>query len=173
MKAIVSFYPCSPIKFYFWSWNGGILRWRPWSAAQIVRTGDTAKYLDFNSAEVVHVHHCTHSTQFTLYTPFVIRKGEEMRRDLSEAFSLPLWLDALHLQTTTSTCQVGASPCSLVDQARAHIGNGCTRNNLHLEFFRSFAPGWPSTSEYSTGKSPGNNTQLIQPSNQFHPGVWF
>jgi hypothetical protein len=77
MKTINLIFPCSPIKFYFWSWNDGILRWRPWSAAQIVRTGDTAKYLDFNSAEVVHVHHCTHSAQFFLYTLEVIRIGEE------------------------------------------------------------------------------------------------
>ena len=76
-----------------------------------------------------------------------------MRRDLSEAFSLPLWLYALHLQTTTFTCQAGASPRSLVDQARAHIGNA-----REAIFTRSssdpFVPGWPSTSEYPTGKSP-------------------
>ena len=44
---------------------------------KIVRTGDTAKYLVLHSAEVVHVHHCTHSTQTILYTLIVIRKGEE------------------------------------------------------------------------------------------------
>jgi len=171
MKTINLIFPCSPIKFYFWSWNDGILRWRPWSAAQIVRTGDTAKYLDFNSAEVVHVHHCTHSAQTILYTLIVIRKRRRMRRDLSEAFSLPLWLDPFHLTSPyiclssrrESTQHNWSSQSPLAMAALEAI---VTRSSSD-----SSVPGWPSTSEYPTGKTPGDNTQLIQPSNQFHPGV--
>ena len=120
MKTINLIFPCSPNKFYFRSWNDGILRCCPRSAAQIVRTGDTAKYLVLHSAEVVHVHHCTHSTQTILYTLIVIRKRRRMRRDLSEAFSLPLWLDPFHLTRSTSACQAGESPRNIVDQARAY-----------------------------------------------------
>ena len=135
MKTINLIFPCSPIKFYFWSWNGGILRWHPRSAAQLSVSGDTAKYLDFNSAEVVHVHHCTHSTQITLYTTFVIRKWKNETRSFRSIFPPHVGLTRSTYKSSTTTCQAGKSPRSLIDQARAHIGNGCTRSNLHSEFF--------------------------------------
>ena len=56
------------------------------SCSKLSVTGDTAKYLVLHSAEVVHVHHCTHSTQGILYTPFVIRKGENETRSFRSIF---------------------------------------------------------------------------------------
>ena len=106
-------------------------------SCSIVRTGDTTKYLDFNSAEVVHVHHCTHSTQTILYTLEVLRKRRVMRRDLSKAFSPHCRPNTFHLHSSTTTCQARASPCNLIDQARAHIGNGCTVKQSSLEVLQS------------------------------------
>ena len=135
MKSINLIFPCSPIKFYFWSWNGGILRWRPWSAAQIVRTGDTAKYLVLHSAEVVHVHHCTHSTQGILYTPFVIRKGENETRSFRSIFP-PTWLDPFHL-TSPYICLSSRRESTQHNwSSQSPYGNGCTGSNRHSEFFR-------------------------------------
>ena len=56
------------------------------SCSKLSVTGDTAKYLVLHSAEVVHFHHCTHSTQIILYTPFVIRKGENETRSFRSIF---------------------------------------------------------------------------------------
>ena len=136
MKTINLIFPCSPIKFYFWSWNDGILRWPPWSTAQIVRTGDRAKYLVLHSAEVVHVHHCTHSTQTIPYTLLVIRKRRRMRRDHSEAFSLPIWLDPFHL-TPPYICLSSRRESTQHNwSSQSPYGNGCTGSNRHSEFFR-------------------------------------
>ena len=152
MKTINLIFPCSPIKFYFWSWNGGILRWRRWSAAQIVRTGDTAKYLVLHSAEVVHVHHCTHSTQIILYTPFVTRKGEEWDEIFQKHF--PSHLPWPVLPNTPYICLSSRRESTQHNwSSQSPYGNGCTESNRHSEFFR-FLCSWVAVLKCTSGWKP-------------------
>ena len=53
-------------------------------------TGDTAKYLVWHSAEVVHFHYLTQSAHSDLDPSWSEKERRRLRRDLSEAFPRPL-----------------------------------------------------------------------------------
>ena len=74
-----------------------------------------------------------------------------MRRDLSEAFSLPLWLDPFHLTPSTSACQAGESPRNIIDQARAHMAMAALEAIVTRSSSDSSVPGWPFTSVHTPG----------------------
>ena len=111
-------------------------------------TGDTAKYLVFNSAEVVHFHHQTQQTQTILKHSNCAKEKERVETRLFRSiFPSHTDLTRSHSNHSTTTCQVGTSPRNLIHLARAHMTNGCTVSNFTQRNIGPFNPGWQSTSE--------------------------
>ena len=60
-------------------------------------TGDTAKYLDWQSAEVVHIHHKTPSAHSDIALLAVKREGEDGAETVLKHFPDHCRLDPFHL----------------------------------------------------------------------------
>ena len=111
MKTIVSTTLVHPSKFYLEKLEW----WDPpltslFSCSELSVTGDTAKYLDWHSAEVVHFHHKTSSTHSDLDLLEVKRKGWDEDETFPKYFPDHCRPDALHLLSSTTTCQAGPVP---------------------------------------------------------------
>ena len=101
-------------------------------------TGDTAKYLVLTLSRGCARSPLDLTNPNYPHTPIVIGEKKKVKtRSFGSIFPPHTGLTRSNLQSSTTTCQAGVSPRNLFDQDRAHMTNGCTGSNLHLEFFRS------------------------------------